>query len=118
MPYSFRGRHLLVDFFGVDPVKLRNCRGLMRVMRAALKKAGFQIIGAAGSHQFKTGGQGVTGFILLSESHAAFHSYPEAGYIALDVYSCGKCDPRPVAAALEAYLVPQKVTRALKKRGL
>ena len=36
------------------------------------------------------GGQaGVTGFIVLAESHIAFHSYPESGFLSEDVFTCG-----------------------------
>jgi len=112
------GKHLLVDFFGVGMEKLQDRRSLMKVLRSALKEAGFRIITEAGSHKFHEGGKGVTGFILLAESHAAFHSYPEYGYIALDIYACGKHDPRSVAEKMEKYLGPQKVSRVFHRRGV
>ena len=115
--HSVQGRHLLVDFFGVSSKKLRNRRQLMRVLAEALSEAGFHVLRRTGSHQFKGGGRGVTGFVLLSESHAAFHSYPECGYLALDIYSCGKPDPAPIARAVEKYLKPLKVRRTFKRRG-
>jgi S-adenosylmethionine decarboxylase len=114
---SVRGRHLLVDFFGVSPAKLRNRRQLMRVLSKSLSDAGFHVLRRTGSHQFEGGGRGVTGFVLLSESHAAFHSYPECGYLALDIYSCGKPDPAPIAWAIEQYLKPSKVRRTFQRRG-
>ena len=90
----------------------------MRVLCSALKEAGFHILRKTGSYQFEKGGQGVTGFVLLAESHAAFHSYPEWGYMALDIYSCGRHDPRPIAKIVQAYLCPKKVVRIFRKRGL
>lgn len=41
-------------------------------------------------HKFAEGGEGVTGFFLLSESHCAYHTYPENNYIAIDVFTCGR----------------------------
>lgn len=111
------GKHLLVDFFGVEKEKLRDRKKLMRVLCGALKKEGFRILRRAGSYQFEGGGQGVTGFVLLAQSHAAFHSYPEWGYIALDIYSCGGYDPEPIARTMEKYLDPQRVRRIFQKRG-
>lgn len=112
------GRHILVDFFGVRPEKLRQKRKLMNVLCRALRKSGFNLIEQAMGHQFAGGGRGVTGFVLLAQSHAAFHSYPEYGYIAFDIYSCGTHDPRPVIQAMSHYLHPQKTHRFFHKRGL
>ena len=117
MAYSSRGKHVLVDFYGVSAEKLRNRRALMVVLCRALRQAGFSILRKTGSHQFKNGGQGVTGFALLAESHAAFHSYPEKNYLALDIYTCGAHDPQYIANAIEAYLMPKATKRFMQKRG-
>lgn len=115
--HSSKGRHLLADFFGVNRGRLRDQRQLMKVLCTALKKEGFRLIRKAVSHQFAGGGKGVTGFVLLAESHAAFHSYPEHGYIAVDLYSCGRHDPRPVVEAIRAYLRPKKASYISQSRG-
>ncbi len=117
MKYSAQGKHLLVDFFGVAADKLRHRKQLMAVLCDALQKEGFNILTKTASHQFKGGGQGVTGFVLLCESHAAFHSYPEKGYIALDIYTCGHHQPVKIAKILEEYLRPSYVKRVMQKRG-
>jgi S-adenosylmethionine decarboxylase len=112
------GRHLLVDFYGADPARLRDRRGLMKTLGAALEKSGFTIVRRrTASHKFPTGGRGVTGFFLLAQSHAAFHSYPEHRYLALDVYTCGDADPRAIAAALKTFLKPARVRAVAHRRG-
>ena len=113
-----RGRHYLVDLFGVDGDKLRDRPMLMRMLRTALKKERFWVIKEAGSHKFTGGGEGVTGFVLLGQSHAAFHSYPEDGYMALDIYSCGDCDPAPVVKEMVRHLKPRKISRIFYRRGI
>ena len=115
--HRMQGSHLLADFFGVAKEKLRDREKLMRVLCAALKKKGFSIKRKTGSYKFQGGGQGVTGFVLLAQSHAAFHSYPEWNYIALDVYSCGGYDPGPIAEAMEQYLRPRRMKIVFQKRG-
>ena len=115
---STLGSHLLVDFFGVDRKRLQGRSKLMEVLRSALKEAGFRMIKEAGSYKFNGGGKGVTGFILLAESHVAFHSYPEYEYMALDIYSCGKHNPKPIVDEMEKHLNPRKVTRIFYKRGI
>ena len=42
-------------------------------------------------HEFEP--QGVTGVIVLSESHLSIHTWPETGYAAVDFYTCGDCNP-------------------------
>lgn len=115
--HRMQGKHLLADFFGVAAEKLRDRKKLMRVLCASLKKNGFSIIRKTGSYKFEGGGQGVTGFVLLAQSHAAFHSYPEWNYIALDVYSCGGYDPEPIAKAMGQYLEPRRTRIVFQKRG-
>ena len=111
------GRHVLVDFFGVNSKKLQDQKKLMSILRTALKKGGFKIVGEAGSYKFPGGGQGVTGFFLLAQSHAAFHSYPEYGYMALDIYSCGKHDPKAIVKVIKEYLEPKKISNMFYRRG-
>lgn len=110
------GRHLLVDFFGVAPRRLRDGKGMMEVLDRALRASRFDIIRRS-SHKFRGGGKGVTGIFILAQSHAAFHSYPESGYLALDVYTCGRHDPEPIARRLERFLRPRRVARLLHTRG-
>lgn len=89
------GIHAIVDLCEVDPLMLRDHKLLESLVREALNANGFTIITDA-IHRFGGPGFGVTGFFLLSESHAAFHSYPEFGYLALDVFSCGVANPQDV----------------------
>lgn len=55
-------------------------------------------------HQFAP--QGVSGTVVIAESHLSIHTWPEAAYAAIDIYTCGQLDPRPgmdhLAAALGA----------------
>ena len=112
-----QGVHLLVDFFGVSKKKLQNRKQLMKTLCLALKKGGFRIIKKTGSHKFSDGGKGVTGFVLLAQSHAAFHSYPECGYLALDIYTCGKFNPQSIADAMQRHLQSKTMRKIFQKRG-
>jgi S-adenosylmethionine decarboxylase len=112
------GKHLLADLFGIETSRLQDKKKLMKVLCAALRSSKFDIIRRSIGHQFHGGGQGVTGFVLLAQSHAAFHSYPEHGYLALDIYCCGTHDPRPAVQAVAKFLQPAKVTLVSHRRGL
>ena len=112
------GRHLLADFYAVKPQRLDDPPLLARCLARAAKRAGLTPVSSPVVHRFKGGG--VTGYILLSESHIAVHTYPEFGYAALDVFSCGKADPAAALDAFRSALSPgkERVTSAERGRGL
>jgi len=62
---------------------------IKKVIETTVEKSGLTKIKSS-FHQFDP--YGVTGFVLLSESHLAVHTWPEYGYVSLDVYSCGPPD--------------------------
>ncbi len=111
------GVHVLAEFFGVDPDRLRDGDALLRELVGALAAHGFQIVCESNAHQFEGGGRGVTGFVLLAQSHAAFHSYPEYGYLALDVYSCGTHEPWAAVDQFAGFVEAARVQRVVWRRG-
>lgn len=88
------GRHLLVELHEVPADRLSNPGLLEDILRAAALAAGATVL-FAHFHHFG-GGQGVTGVLLLKESHISIHTWPEHGYAAVDVFMCG--DARPERA--------------------
>ena len=111
------GTHVIGDLSGVDTHLLMDERLLMNVLKEALEAQSFTILGEQ-SYKFPGDESGVTGFYILSESHAAFHSYPEYGYIALDIFSCG--DSRPdyvVAHVARALGADEAATETLDRRA-
>jgi S-adenosylmethionine decarboxylase len=81
-----KGRHLILDLYGCDPGILDDYDELMRLLETALNMAGANILRIFGE-KFKP--QGVTLLALLAESHASVHTWPELGYAAIDLYTCG-----------------------------
>jgi S-adenosylmethionine decarboxylase len=110
------GTHHLAEFYGVDARTLQDESLLMTTLGAALDAAGFHVLQSS-SYRFSAGGFGVTGFFLLSESHLAFHSYPEYAYLALDLFSCGSAQPEQVLGDLRAALAPSSVEVSKHQRG-
>jgi S-adenosylmethionine decarboxylase len=110
------GKHVFADIYGVAPALLRDEKKLMAIMSQALHQCHFTVINRL-SFTFSGGGFGVTGIFLLSESHAAFHTYPEIPYIALDIFSCGTSDPEEALAILLETLHPEHVTQKVERRG-
>ena len=80
------GKHLLLELNDCDP-KLLNDIGLIReIMLAAANESGATVLGES-FHQFSP--QGVSGVILIAESHLSVHTWPEHGYAGADILTCG-----------------------------
>ena len=63
--------------------------------------------------------QGITGVILLAESHIAVHTWPEIRYIAIDIFTCGKvAQPKKALKFFEDYLKPERMDVNEIKRGV
>jgi len=99
------GKHLLADLSGVGAELLRDSAALESLLRAAARAAGATILGSH-FHRFGAGG-GVTGVVLLAESHMSVHTWPESGFVAADIFMCGKADPMIAIELLLAALEPE-----------
>ena len=86
------GTHLLADLSGIAPERLRDCAALERLLRDAAGAAGAQVLHGH-FHSFGPG-QGVTGVLLLAESHISIHTWPEVGFAAVDIFMCGAARPQ------------------------
>jgi S-adenosylmethionine decarboxylase len=80
------GRHLILDLYNCDQALLDDYEELERLLEVALNMAGANILRIFGE---KFQPQGVTLLALLAESHASIHTWPELGYAAVDLYTCG-----------------------------
>ena len=80
------GRHLILDLYDCDPEILNDYEGLEQIMLAGLSLSKANVLRIIGEH-FKP--QGVTLLALLAESHCSIHTWPEIGYCAIDLYTCG-----------------------------
>jgi S-adenosylmethionine decarboxylase proenzyme len=109
-----RGTHLLIECLGCDRTVLDDAEALSRALRAAADAMDATVVGAM-FHRFAP--QGVTGVLLLSESHISVHTWPERGYAALDLFTCGTGDPARALAVLERALGAARVAVLRVARG-
>jgi len=86
------GRHLIAEFYGCDDGVSDDVTAIEEHLRAAATAIGATVVGAA-FHRYAP--QGVSGTLLIAESHMSVHTWPEAGYVAVDIFTCGGLDPRP-----------------------
>ena len=85
------GTHILADLNGIAAEKLSDCALLETLLRDAAEAAGAHIL-FSHFHAFGEG-QGVTGVVLLAESHITLHTWPECGFAAADIFMCGAAQP-------------------------
>ena len=95
-PTSHSGRHVILECFGSDLPK--NRVGLESLLRRAAETGGAQVL-SCHMHNFGNTG-GITGVMLLAESHITVHTWPEREYAAFDVFMCGNCDADAAAAVI------------------
>ncbi|WP_457625950.1 adenosylmethionine decarboxylase [Persephonella sp.] len=110
------GLHILADLYGVDFDKLDHVEDVRALLEGAVKYAGLSKL-SSHFHQFHP--HGATGVILLEESHISIHTWPEHGYAAIDVYTCG--GKEKTFKAMEyilKVLKPKRVDEKVAERGV
>ncbi|MBK3332533.1 adenosylmethionine decarboxylase [Persephonella atlantica] len=110
------GLHILADLYGVDFDKLDHVEDVRELLEGAVKYAGLSKL-SSHFHQFYP--HGATGVILLEESHISIHTWPEHGYAAIDVYTCG--GKEKTFKAMEyilKVLKPKRVDEKVAERGV
>ena len=111
---KFAGTHLIVDLWGAT--NLADPDHVDAVLREAAIATGATILHGH-FHHFGPN-QGVSGVLVLAESHVSIHTWPERDYSALDIFVCGACNPYNAIAALKKGFLPDRVQLAEHKRGL
>jgi len=111
---KYAGVHLLADFWSgkiiEDPQKLK------KILIEAAKKSKNDPLEIT-IHKFNP--QGITGVLLLAESHIALHSWPEINYIGVDIFTCGeKALPQKALEYLKKEFRPKKIEIKKIKRGV
>ncbi|MFC2010983.1 adenosylmethionine decarboxylase [Chloroflexota bacterium] len=109
------GSHFIVELINCLPDRLRKLRDVERIMGEVVQKSKSTMVGSA-FHQFQP--EGVTGMILIRESHIAIHTWPEEGYVAADVFTCGQeMDPYIVIEVMKVRFEAGEVRYQVIKRG-
>lgn len=113
---SALGRHILAEFYGCPAEMLNDPAQIEQDMVAAALEAGAEIRETV-FHKFSP--QGVSGVVVISESHLAIHTWPEFGYAAVDIFTCGQTvDPWVSCNYLKQKFTAQNMTAREIKRGI
>jgi S-adenosylmethionine decarboxylase len=99
------GRHLLLELNGCNAKLLNDLKRVEEILVAGAKLAKATIIG---THLHHFSPFGISGVVVIAESHLAIHTWPEYGYAAVDIFTCGDTLCPEIAAQ---YLVEQFQSR-------
>ncbi|MGE4284683.1 MAG: adenosylmethionine decarboxylase [Clostridia bacterium] len=109
-------RHCIMELWECNNEFLDNRELVERVMVEAALEAGAEVREVA-FHKFAP--QGVSGVVVISESHLAIHTFPEHGYASIDVFTCGeRIDPQVAAQLIAKKLGSKKIYEANLERGM
>ena len=104
-----------MELHDCEAAALNDLGRVQELMRRAVQAAGATVVGEA-FHRYAP--HGVTGVLVLEESHFSVHTWPEAGYAALDFYTCGALDPEPAARVVAEGVGARRGTLLEVARGL
>ena len=110
------GRHILAEFYNCDEEILNNHQLIEQYMNEAAIKAKATIVKSV-FHMFNP--WGVSGAVVIQESHLTIHTWPEYGYAAVDLFTCGdEVDPWLAFAHLKDKLNAEKTETLEIPRGI
>lgn len=107
------GRHLLMELWGCR--NLDDPQRVEEALRALVDACNVTVLDLR-VHPFSP--QGVTGMALLSESHISIHTWPEFGYAALDIFTCGDSDLDATIPVVHQHFAPQRTQLLEVTRGV
>ena len=85
------GKHYLIDLRDCDPEIIKSVDPTREIVLRAAKECGATILDNY-FHQFQP--MGVSGVVLIAESHISVHTWPESGFAAVDIFTCGEMKPQ------------------------
>ncbi|MDD3014077.1 MAG: adenosylmethionine decarboxylase [Candidatus Gastranaerophilales bacterium] len=113
---TYLGRHILAEFFDCTPNILNNLQLIEELMMQAAIECGATVVQKC-FHMFSP--YGVSGVVIIAESHLAIHTWPELGYSAVDLFTCGEtCDPKVAYEYLKEKFGASTASYSELKRGL
>ncbi len=108
------GKHYLAEYFGCDESVINDRSAVENIMMEAARIAGVTIIKPF-FHEFSP--HGISGVVVIAESHFAVHTWPEHSYAAVDMFSCGDFNSEDALRYIETAVSAERCTVSLVERG-
>ena len=114
--------HLVMDGYGADPQKLQNEALVYQLLDEYPASIGMTKISEPFVYRYATGAVpvdwGVSGFVLIAESHISVHTFPDRGYLNVDIFSCKAFDADAALRELEGRFGITSAKTQVLDRGL
>ena len=110
-----KSQHILIELFECNKDTLNKLLSIQDLLEHAAITAQATIVKSV-FHEFSP--QGVTGVVIVEESHLSIHTWPEYGYASVDFYTCGECLPESAISVISEGLSAERVEVMLVERGL
>ena len=113
--------HLIIDGFGANPKMLESKELIYELLDQYPSQIGMtkvappQVFRYVGS---KPEDWGISGFVIIAESHISIHTFPERRYVNIDIFSCKDFDPEQAIRELKARFELTELKTCLLSRGL
>ena len=114
------GKHLIIDAYGIEYKKLKDTQAIKKLLRSLPEKFRMRPLGNVAVKKVKSDNYpdwGVSGFIMLYESHISLHTWPEEGYVAMDLYSCKDFDHKAIIQYVKKFWGAKIMKKKLVIRG-
>ncbi len=109
------GKHLLAELFGCDEGLLNDKEAIEKIMNDSALVSGATVVGSV-FHLFNP--HGISGVVVIAESHFAIHTWPEFRYAAVDIFTCGEdVDPWEALNYIKKELRAESTSMVEIKRG-
>ncbi|MBI4051983.1 MAG: adenosylmethionine decarboxylase [Elusimicrobia bacterium] len=110
------GRHLIIELYECDPKAVGDVQRVENTMTHAAKAIHAKIVDVV-FHSFNP--QGISGVVVIAESHLAIHTWPEYHYAAVDIFTCGRSiDPWKAYPVLKREFKAKRMKAMELKRGV
>lgn len=112
----YLGKHAIAEFYECNQDLLNNVEKIEELLTNSALECGATIVEKC-FHHFSP--YGVSGVVIIAESHISIHTWPEYGYAAVDLFTCGtKCDTRKAYNYLRTAFESKKSSYNELQRGL
>jgi S-adenosylmethionine decarboxylase len=112
--HKHTGTHLIAEFW--EGQVIENPKKFKQILVGAVKKSKSTVLKVV-VHKFSP--KGITGVVVLAESHLAIHTWPELNYVAVDIFTCGdKSNPQKALVYLKKEFKPKRIEIKELRRGI
>jgi len=111
---NYLGTHVLLEFYECPADLLSDPTQMEKLLTTAATEMNATVVNS-NFHHFSP--LGVSGVVIIQESHLTIHTWPEYGYAAVDIFTCGEIDLEQGIAILQMGLKASKIERKLILRG-